>query len=214
VGEAVLRLSCAARTFGRVAAPAALALASAICGCAGSCPRIPPAEKATFLGVRPEEGGYVINAGDQLQIEVWQNTQLTRGVVVRPDGKITLPLVNDIPAATMTVPQFQASLVEKLKTYLKDPIVSVTVNQFTSKQIFIQGQVKAPSAYTYRGEMYLLQALAISGGTSPFSEGCAVVVRKKGDQFVRYDVRMEPLLTGENMKENILLLPNDVITVQ
>lgn len=193
-------------------ASASLVMASTL-ACSSVCPHIPPDEKKTFLAVRPEEGGYVINPGDQLQIEVWQNAQLTRQVRVRPDGKITLPLVNDVESAGDTVPQFQKRLTERLKTYIKDPIVSITVTSFNTKQIYIQGQVRTSAAFNYSGEMHLLQALTLAGGTTPFSEGCAVVVRRKGEQFVRYDVELQPILSGENLKENIELQPNDVVTV-
>lgn len=195
-----------------MSATAALALAS-VTGCGSVCPQIPPGEKQTFLSVRPEEGGYTINAGDQLQIEVWQNNQLTRQVRVRPDGKITLPLVNDVVAAGDTVPQFQKRLTERLRTYIKDPIVSITVTNFSQKQIFIQGQVRTSSAFNYTGDMFLLQAITIAGGATPFAEGCAVVVRRKGEEFVRYDVELEPLLMGKDLKENIRLQPGDVVTV-
>lgn len=126
---------------------------------------------------------------------------------------ITLPLVNDVPAAGLTVPAFQQRLGERLKAYLKEPIVSVTVSQFSAKQIYIQGQVRQPAAFTYRGEMYILQALALAGGTTAFAQGCAVVVRQKAETFVRYSVDLDPLLTGSSMKENILLQPNDVVTI-
>jgi polysaccharide export outer membrane protein len=163
--------------------------------------------------VKPEEGGYVINGGDQLQIEVWQNQQLTRLVTVRPDGKITLPLVNDVPAAGDTIPQFQKRLTGALKTYIKDPIVSITVTQFSNKQIYMLGQVRTSGAFQYAGEMYLLQALTLAGGSTPFAEGCAVVVRKKGEQFVRFNVELDPIVMGEDLKQNIPLQPNDVVTV-
>lgn len=182
-------------------------------GCSSVCPSIAPSEKETFLSVRPEEGGYVIGPDDQLQIEVWQNKQLTRPVRVRPDGRITLPLVNDVQAAGDTVPQFQKRLTDALKHYIKDPIVSITVTNFSQKRIFIQGQVRNSAAFGYTGEMHLLQALTVAGGTTPFAEGCAVVVRRKGDQFVRYDVELMPIISGENLAENISLQPNDVVTV-
>ena len=182
-------------------------------GCGSVCPTIPDGEKKTFLAVKPEEGGYIIGSEDQLQIEVWQNQQLTRTVTVRPDGKITLPLVNDVPAAGDTIPQFQKRLTERLKTYIKDPIVSITVTQFSSKQIYMLGQVRTSGAFQYSGEMYLLQALTLAGGSTPFSEGCAVVVRRKGEQFVRFNVELDPIVMGEDLKQNIPLQPNDVVTV-
>ena len=182
--------------------------------CATVCPPITKAEREAFRSVRPEEGGYVINAGDTLSIEVWQNQQLTRAVRVRPDGKITLPLVNDVAAAGTSVPQFQAKLTERLKTFVKEPIVSITVTSFSAKQIFMQGQIRNAAAFQYRGDMYLLQAIATAGGVNPFAEGAAVVVRRKGEQFLRYCVPLDPLLMGKSMKENIPLHPNDVVTIK
>jgi polysaccharide export outer membrane protein len=190
-----------------------LALVAAAVGCASSCPVIPASERQVFLSVKPEEGGYVISAGDQLDVEVWQQAQLTRQVTVRPDGRITLPLINEETAAGLTVPQFQAQLTKRLEEFVKEPIVSITVRTFTQKRFYVAGQVRSPSAYGYQGDMSLLQALALAGGTTPFSEMCAVLVRRKGDAFVRYDVALEPLVMGDNMKENIAILPNDVITV-
>lgn len=201
------------RPEARAASFPSIACVVLVSACGGVCPNITQSERQSFLAVRPEEGGYVLNGGDQLQVEVWQNAQLTRTVTVRPDGKITLPLVNDVQAEGDTVPQFQQRLTDQLKKYIKDPIVSVTVNSFSTKRIYIQGQVRNPAAYNYTGELYLLQAITLAGGTTPFAEGCAVVVRRKGDGFLRYDVNLEPIMTGENLKENIALQPNDVMTI-
>lgn len=183
-------------------------------GCAATCPNIPAAEQEAFLAVKPEEGGYVINPGDQVSIEVYQNNQMTRTLAVRPDGQITLPLVNDVPAAGLTVAQFQARLTEKLKAFLRDPVVSIAVTQFSEKRIYLQGEVRQAAAFSYRGDMYLLQAVALSGGMTALAEGCAVIVRQKGSEFLRYAIMLEPLIKGEDMKQNIALQPNDVITIQ
>src|SRR5262249_3056713 len=114
------------------------ALATVHCG--AICPvTIGDAERRAFLAVKPDEG-YVIDPSDQLQIEVWQNQQLTRPVTVRPDGKITLPLLDEVAAAGQTVPQFQAELAQRLKTFIKEPVVSVTVTSFGSKRPYILGQ--------------------------------------------------------------------------
>lgn len=191
----------------------ALLLGAQLIGCASTCPVIPTSERDTFLAVRPEEGGYEIQPGDRLQVEVWQNQQLTRQVRVRPDGKITLPLVNEVEASGQTVPQFQARLSKRLRTYIKDPVVSITVTSFNQKRIFVQGQVRTSAAYDFTGDMFLLQALTLAGGKTPFAEGCAVIVRRKGQAFVRYDVKLEPLLAGRDLKQNIRLQPGDVVTV-
>lgn len=199
-----MRLVCSAIALAALAGSA----------CASVCPAITKAEQQTFLAVTPEEGGYVIGPGDALAIEVWQNQQLTRLVRVRPDGKITLPLVNDVPAAGDTVPKFQAKLTERLKTFLKEPIVSITVTGFSTKRIYMQGALQNPAAFDYRGDMSLLQAIAQAGGPTPFAEGAAIIVRRKGEQHLRYCVPTEPLMTGMSMKNNIKLQPNDVVTVK
>lgn len=179
-------------------------------GCGGTCHTISEQEKNAFLLVKPEES-YVLNTGDQLQIEV--NTQQSRTVTIRPDGKISLPLVNDVQSAGETVPQFQAHLIERLRTYIKDPVVSVTVVNFSQKRIYISGQVRTPAAYNYSGDLYLLQAITLAGGLTPFAEGCAMIIRKKGNGFLRYDVPLEPLTTGQNLRENIQLQPGDVLEI-
>lgn len=182
-------------------------------GCAASCPVIPGPEREAFLAVKPEEG-YVLNPGDQISIEVYQNAQMTRSVTIRPDGQVTLPLVNDVAAAGLSVAQFQARLTERLKSFLRDPVVSISVTSFSEKRIYLQGEVRQAAAFTYRGDMYLLQAVALSGGMTALAEGCAVIVRQKGTEFLRYAVMLEPLITGEDMKQNIALQPNDVITIR
>ncbi len=183
--------------------------------CASLCPVVPAAERSAFLDIKGEGASYVVSAGDQLQVEVWQNAQLTRQVTVRPDGMISLPLVNDVPAAGQTVAEFQDKLTERLKQYLRDPVVSVNVSAFTTtaKQIYIQGQVRTPAAFGYRPEMTVLQALALSGGANAFAEGCAVIVRQRAGKFYRYTIEIEPMLRGDSLAENIVLLPNDVLTV-
>lgn len=205
-----------APTWARRGLLAVLGVAASLSGaCASLCPVVPAAERSAFLDIKGEGASYVVSPGDQIQIEVWQNTQLTRQVTVRPDGMISLPLVNDVPAAGQTVAEFQDKLTERLKQYLRDPVVSVNVSAFTTtaKQIYIQGQVRTPAAFGYRPEMTVLQALALSGGANAFAEGCAVIVRQRAGQFYRYTIELEPMLRGESLKENIVLLPNDVLTV-
>lgn len=188
-------------------------LASSLSGCATPCPAIPGPEREAFLAVKPEEG-YILNPGDQISIEVYQNAQMTRSVTIRPDGQVTLPLVNDVAAAGLSVAQFQARLTERLKSFLREPVVSISVTSFSEKRIYLQGEVRQAAAFTYRGDMYLLQAVALSGGMTALAEGCAVIVRQKGTEFLRYSVMLEPLIKGEDMKQNIALQPNDVITIQ
>lgn len=166
------------------------------------------------MAVKPEEGGYVVSQGDAIAIEVYQNLQMTRSVTVRPDGQITLPLVNDVAAAGLTVRQLQAKLTDALKAFLRDPVVSISMTSFSEKRIYLQGEVRQPAAFSYKGEMYMLQAIALSGGQTPLAEGCAVIVRQKGTEFLRYSVELDPLVSGTSLKDNIALQPNDVVTIR
>ncbi|MBK8012334.1 MAG: polysaccharide biosynthesis/export family protein [Deltaproteobacteria bacterium] len=191
-----------------------LFVAPSAVACSHVCLEVPQSERGEFLAARPEEGGYVIGVGDEFQVEVWENAQLTRTVRVRPDGKVTFPLVSEIDAAGLTVPALQERMTKALKSFLKDPVVSITVTGFSTKQIFIQGAVGNPAAYNYTGDMYLLQALTLAGGPTPFADGCAVVVRRKGEAFLRYSLALEPLLSSQNLSENIRLQPGDVVTVR
>ena len=131
---------------------------------------------AVSAGGPVDNNTYIIGADDQLQITVWENTQLSASVVVRPDGKISLPLVNDIQAAGFTPTQLAASLTNQLSSLVKDPIVGVTVLNVRSKNIYMMGEVMHVGPIPIAPGMTALQAIATAGGLTPYAKSKSIYI--------------------------------------
>ena len=158
--------------------------------------------------------GYVIGAQDELYISVWKEPDVTRTVPVRPDGKISLPLINDIQAAGLTPVQLAALLTEKLSKYLTEPQVTVIVTATNSRRIFIMGEVGRPGAYALLPDMTILQALSGAGGFSQFANLKGIyVLRNENGKQVKYPFNYKEVIKGERPQQNILLKPGDTVVV-
>jgi polysaccharide export outer membrane protein len=159
---------------------------------------------------------YIIGPGDTLQVFVWRNPELTATVPVRPDGKISTPLVEDMVAVGKT-PSVLARDIEKvLGEYVRSPQINVIVTQPTSaySQIKIIGQVVRPQSIAYRQGLTVLDAVLAVGGLGPFAAGNrAKVVRAENGKSREIKVKLSSLVNGGDMKQNISLLPGDVIVV-
>jgi polysaccharide export outer membrane protein len=173
-------------------------------------PQSPAAPAAT---VSPD---YVIGPGDELQVFVWRNPELTVTVPVRPDGKITTPLVQDMPAVGKT-PIVLARDVEKvLSVYVKSPQVNIIVTKPASafSQIKVIGQVLHPAAVAYREGMTVMDAVLDVGGLTTFAAGNrAHIVRMEGGKEVQLPVKLEALVNKGDMRQNLALRPGDVLVV-
>lgn len=156
---------------------------------------------------------YVIGADDTLHVSVWKEPDLTATLPVRPDGMISLPLLNDVQAAGLTPMQLAASLTEKLKKYLADPRVTVVVTQINSQRIYITGEVLHTGAVSLLPDMTVLQALASSGFTQFANTKNIYVLRITNGKQQKYPVNYKQLIKGEDMEQNILLKPGDTIVV-
>jgi len=169
----------------------------------GGAPPAPPQTNAS----------YVIGADDTLAVSVWKEPDLTATLPVRADGMISLPLLNDVQAAGLTPMQLAASITEKLKKYVSDPRVTVTVTQMNSQRVYVTGEVMHSGAMNLTPEMTVLQALA-SAGFSQFAniKGIYVLRNENGAQK-RYPVNYKKLIKGEDNSSNILLKPGDTIVV-
>ena len=156
---------------------------------------------------------YVIGAEDTLHISVWKEPDLTETLPVRPDGKISMPLLNDVPAAGMTPTQLAASITEKLKKYVADPRVTVVVTAMNSQRIYITGEVLHPGPTALTPNMTVLQALA-GAGFSQFAntKGIYVLRTVEGKQQ-KIPVHYKKLIRGEGVDQNILLKPGDTVVV-
>lgn len=160
---------------------------------------------------------YLIGPEDILEISVWKNAELSKVVVVRPDGKISLPLIGDVLAAGYTPEQLRNAIVEKLKEYQETVVVSVIVQNVLSYNIFILGEVKKPGVYTMKRKTTLLQAIALSGGFNQFaSKNKIMVIRESrdggaGDEKIK--VRFDDIIKKGRSDMNLVLKPGDTIFV-
>lgn len=205
----------------RVKAKTALmtgAAALLVSGCASSSrPELPPAQ---FVATKEGPGEeYVIGPLDSLQIFVWRNPELSAKVQVRPDGRITTPLIADMPAVGKTPSMLADDMKIALKEYIKDPIVSVIVDQFQgtfSQQIRIVGATEKPASIPYRANMTLLDAMIAVGGLSQYAAGNKARLvrfdRETGKQR-EYAVRLGKLLKDGDTSANVRLEAGDVIII-
>jgi polysaccharide biosynthesis/export protein len=163
------------------------------------------------------ESEYVIGTGDALQIFVWHNADLSAHVPVRPDGRISIPLVEDIPCAGKTPTQLARDVEERLRKYVQDPTVTVIVDSFVglpSQQIRVVGQATTPKALPYRAEMTVLDAMIAVGGLTPYAAGNrAKLTRTVNGRLVTTDIRLQDLLEDADLSANVPVQPGDIIMI-
>jgi polysaccharide biosynthesis/export protein len=157
---------------------------------------------------------YRINPQDMLAIDVWKEPEISRLVPVRPDGRISLPLLEDVEAAGLTPMQLADSITQKLQKYISNPNVTVIVTQMNSQRIYIMGEVGRPGAYPLLPGMTLLQALSNAGGFSPFANLKKIhLIREENGRQTRHEFNYRDMLRGRNTDQNIALKPGDTIIV-
>jgi polysaccharide export outer membrane protein len=155
-----------------------------------------------------------IHAGDELEVAVWKELELTRKVVVRPDGKIGFPLTGEIVAAGRTVASIQAEMTTLLRKYIPEPVVTVTVVGLGGNQVYILGQINKPGAYVMNPQLTVLQALALAGGTTPYAAlNDIVVLRGAGAAQKKFSFQYNDVSKGRAREQDILLEGGDVVVV-
>jgi polysaccharide biosynthesis/export protein len=160
----------------------------------------------------PED--YVIGEEDMLTVSIWKERDLTGAVVVRPDGRITVPLVGEVKVVGLTPLQLETQLEEKLKPFITVPKVSVAVNQINSRKVYLIGQVMREGAFPINSSMTVLQVLAGAGGLRDFAKKKKIyVLRKHGDEEIRFPFDYDAAIRGRNREENIHVEPGDTIVV-
>ena len=171
-------------------------------------------DKATTAVSASQAGPeYVIGPDDALHIAVWREADLTASLPVRPDGKISLPLLDDVQAAGLTPKQLADSITEKLKKFLADPRVTVVVTQINSKRIYLVGEVVHVGATPMLPNMTVLQALS-SAGLNQFANTKRIyVLRTENGKQQKLPVNYRKLVKGEQIEQNYLLQPGDTIVV-
>jgi polysaccharide biosynthesis/export protein len=157
---------------------------------------------------------YIIGPEDVIDINVWKEPDMTRLVPVRPDGKISLPLINDVQAAGSTPQQLAAAVTEKLRKFLTEPQVTVIVTQINSQRVFVVGEVLRAGAFPLIPGMTVLQALASAGGFTTFADMKKIhVMRLVDGKHVELPFNYREVLKGDNPDQNIKLLPGDTVVV-
>jgi polysaccharide export outer membrane protein len=187
------------------------------CAAGGSGPQLPP---ASFVSTQEGPGEeYIIGPLDDLTIFVWRNPELGAKVQVRPDGRITTPLITDMPAVGKTPKMLADDIKLALSQYIENPLVSVIVNNFSgtfSQQVRIVGATEKPASIPYRANMTLLDAMISVGGLSEYAAGNrARLVRfdKATGKQKEYQVRLNDLLKKGDTRANVMLAPGDVIII-
>jgi polysaccharide export outer membrane protein len=171
-------------------------------------------KKETQAEVAVDGDQYVIGPEDVLYIHVWKEEALTRTVPVRMDGKISLPLIQEVKAAGLTPLQLKEVLMRKFKEFIENPIVSVTVVEVNSFKVYVVGQVKSPGVYRLRSETTVTQMVVLAGGFTEWAKQKKIlVVRKENGREKRITVNYKKIMAGKDLDSNIILKAGDTVVV-
>jgi polysaccharide export outer membrane protein len=188
-----------------------------LAGCASPPEMATQPDQATKTVPGPDSPLYVIGPGDTLNVFVWGDTELSTLVVVRPDGMITTPLVEDLPASGKTPTELARTLEAKLSKFVKSPKVTVSVSEFVGRyteQVRVVGQASQPQSINYRDGMTLLDVIIAVGGLTDFAAGNkAKVVRKVNGKTTEYRVRLDDLIRDGDISANVKMMPGDVLII-
>jgi polysaccharide export outer membrane protein len=195
---------------------AVLAQAPAPALAANAAASAPATAAAAAVPVRPAApNGYVIGVDDVLSILFWREKDLSAPeITVRPDGKVTLPLLNDVQAAGLTPEQLRDTVLDAARKYVEDPNPTVIVKEIKSRKVFITGQVEKPGPYPLNGTVTVLQLIATAGGLRDFADGknISVIRVRDGKQSV-FEFNYQDLLKKRYLSQNIELAPGDTVVV-
>ncbi|MCP3868091.1 MAG: sugar ABC transporter substrate-binding protein [Gammaproteobacteria bacterium] len=190
-----------------------LVICLSLVGCASSpFPQLPPSQ-----GDAQFSSKYRIGAGDSVEIFVWRYPDVSTTAIVRPDGFLTTPLLEDFPAAERTPTELARDLEKALATYLRDPLVTVIVNGFVGvfeDQIRVVGEAAEPQALLYKDSMTLLDLMIQVGGLTDFADGNkTIIVRMEDGELMQYNVRVDDLIRNGDISANVDMKPGDIMII-
>jgi polysaccharide export outer membrane protein len=158
--------------------------------------------------------GYVIGAEDVLSIVFWRDKDMSADVVVRPDGKISLPLLNDVDAAGLTPDQLRSQLVKAASKFVEDPNATVVVKEIHSRKVFITGNVAKAGTYPLMGDMNVLQLIALAGGLAEYADSKNIMImRNEGGRQESFKFNYKDVTKQKHVEQNIVLKPGDTVIV-
>ena len=171
-------------------------------------------KKQVQAEVAADSDQYVIGAEDVLYIHVWREETLSRTITVRMDGKISMPLIDEIQAAGLTPLQLKESLIQRLKQFIDNPNVSVIVSETNSFKVYVTGQVRTPGVYRLKSETSILQIITMAGGFTDWANQKKIlIIRKEDGKEKRIIVNYKKIVKGEDPKSNIILKAGDTIII-
>jgi polysaccharide export outer membrane protein len=186
-----------------------VSLAMFVTGCATTYPAAP-------ASVASADYNYVIGPGDSVDIVVWRNPELSMTVPVRPDGKITTPLVEDLPAIGKSARVLARDIEKALSNYIRDPVVTVVVTSFVGpydQQIRVVGEAAKPQVLSYKQQMTLLDVMIAVGGMTDFADGNHATILRTSEGNKQYSVRLRDLLKRGDVSANVEVKPGDVLVI-
>jgi polysaccharide export outer membrane protein len=161
-----------------------------------------------------QEAAYTVKPGDTLRVSVWKEPDLSGPVLVTPDGAFAFPLAGQIDARGKSVSELQLAVVEKLKKYISDPVVTIAVQEIRGNKVFVIGQVARPGEFVVNPRVDVLQALAMAGGATPFASlGNITIIRRQGTVQKTFAFDYPDVVKGRNLQQNIELQSGDVVVV-
>ena len=177
-------------------------------------PNQSPAHAAVAPGSAPVAPDYVIGPDDVLSIVFWRDKDISADVAVRPDGRISLPLLNDVQAGGLTPLQLRDRLTEEARRYVEDPNVTVVVKQINSRRVFITGMVGKPGAYPLAGNMSVVQLISMAGGLSEYANPKKIrILRGEPGKQQSLPFNYRDVASGERLDQNVELKPGDTVVV-
>jgi polysaccharide biosynthesis/export protein len=186
----------------------------ALGGCVQPPTPLSDAQAAAAQVATPDQGNYLLGPEDAVEISVWKEPDLTKQLVVRPDGKITYPLIGEVQASGHTVKQLQDEISKRLEKYVTDAHVTVILLKAQNYKIYVTGKVNKPGDFTVGKPVNVLQAISMAGGLTPFaSPGSIMVLRSIGGKEEVYPFNYKDVARGLLLEQNRTLLPGDVVVV-
>ena len=157
---------------------------------------------------------YTINPGDQLSVTVWKEADLTRRVVVRPDGAFSFPLVGDVQTDDKSVNDIEQIVTERLEPFIPDPVVTIAVEQVIGNNVYVIGQVQRPGEFVLASTIDVTQALSLAGGMTPFANLDKIkILRRINGQLMAIPFDYSDIEKGKRLNQSIILKPGDVVLV-
>ncbi|MBV8380719.1 MAG: polysaccharide export protein [Paucibacter sp.] len=201
------------KIIGRLACVAFAGLATVVLSACSTT----PAHQAAPKTLPSSDYNYIVGAGDSLNIIVWRNPELSMVVPVRPDGKISTPLIDDLAAQGKSPVMIARDIEQQLSKYVRDPVVTVIVTSFVgpySQQIRVVGEAAKPQFLPYKQNMTVLDVMIAVGGLTDFADGnAATILRASHDQQTQYSVRLKDLLKRGDISANVEMQPGDILVI-